>query len=242
MIASPEEITSEKIQEEHVEIFTTGHPRSGNTWIGRLLGDLLNSPLQTQPGDVIQFHGEGRDGKYVVRKRHTTDPLPGPGVFIYRDPRDVCVSKHFYNDHSSIQHTIEEMNSKGKDKEGIVDFYGPYEKFVRSLWKHPEKYSIAIKYEDLYYLPYQTLWTVLWEITGVSYGADLILECYERQRFSMVLAKFPEFFHSMRKGIVGDWENHFRRDDGRLFQEIFGKLMMDQGYIQDGDWWEVLPV
>lgn len=240
MLADPEVVTSEIIELEHQEIFTTGHPRSGNTWIGRLLADLLNSPLQAQPGEEIQFHGSGMDGKYVIRKRHITEALPGPGVFIYRDPRDVCVSKHFYNDHPSIKHTILEMNEPGIEE--TKDHYGRYEEFVRLLWEHPEKYSIAITYEDLYYLPYQTLWKVLKAVTGESFSHDWILDAYERQRFSVVLAKYPKFYHSMRKGMVGDWKNHFSRDDGRLFQEIFGKLMMEQGYIQDGDWWEELPI
>ena len=135
-------------------------------------------------------------------------------MFIYRDPRDVCVSWCFYGVHPDIRYTIEEMN---KHESQLLDHYGNYEEFVRSLWEHPEKYTVSLRYEDLH-------------------------ESYERQRFENVLEKYPDYDHSMREGIVGDWKNHFRRDDGRLFQKYFGRLMLEQGYIDDGDWWEGLPI
>jgi hypothetical protein len=46
------------------EIFTAGYPRSGSTWLNRLLGDLLDSPLQVPntPSAELEYFGPGRDG------------------------------------------------------------------------------------------------------------------------------------------------------------------------------------
>ena len=239
MLSQTDLINDEIIIEDYTEIFTIGHPRSGNSWIGRLLSDLLNCSWQEIPGAPILFYGSHQKGKFVVRKRHATDSLTGLSVFIYRDPRDVCVSWCFYGVHPDIRYTIEEMN---KHESQLLDHYGNYEEFVRSLWEHPEKYTAFLRYEDLHETPIMILRKVIKSLTGTALTDDYICESYERQRFENVLEKYPDYDHSMREGIVGDWKNHFRRDDGRLFQKYFGRLMLEQGYIDDGDWWEGLPI
>lgn len=233
-----EAITDEIIARDYTELYTTGFPRSGNTWTGRLLADVLDSPWQEELGNPIRFYGLSQEGKYVIRKRHSCEQLPGPGVWVYRDPRDVCVSRHFYWQHPSMNHTILSMAGKLPDQKKPR----PFETFVRPMLEHPEYYTIAIRYEDWHEKPVKTLWNVVNALTGLDIFETRILETIERQRFDAVLERFPDYEHSMRKGIIGDWENHFKRDDGRLFQEHFGKTMFEMGYIDDGDWWEELPV
>ena len=239
MLPKTESINDEIIVKEYTEIFTVGYPRSGNTWLGRLLSDLLNCPWQEIPEHPILYYGSHQNGKFVVRKRHTNEMVNGLSVFIYRDPRDVCVSRYFYYQHSSLQETIEKMYSPGEDD---LDSYGPYESYIRSIWGHPEKYTVLLAYEDLHKSPILTLRGIVYEISGTALPNKYILESYERQKFENVLEKYPDYKHSMRKGIVGDWMNHFERDDGLLFHEYFGELLLDQGYIENGDWWEGLPI
>jgi len=239
IITIDESVTDELIASEYAEIFTTGHPRSGNSWIGRLLSDLLNCPWQDRLGYPMAFYGIDSNGKFVIRKRHSIDKLPGLTVFIYRDPRDVCVSKHFYNNHPNMKLTIDQMRLPILDE---LDGYGPYESFVRSLWEHPEKYTTLLRYEDLHETPTITLRRIVEALIGTSLTDDYISESYERQTFDAFMSRYPQAKGSMRTGIVGEWRNHFNRDDGRLFQEHFGRLMLDQGYIEDGDWWEELPI
>ena len=239
MLQQIETINDDLIVNEYTEIFTTGYVRSGNSWIGRLLSDLLNCPWQEFSGAPILFYGSHHNGKFVIRKRHTTERLPGLSVFIYRDPRDVCNSWCFYGGHPDMSYTIEEMN---KSESQLLDHYGNYEEFVRSHRESPKKSTVSLRYEDLHETPFPSLRKMVKSLTGTALTDDYIRESYERQRFENVLQKYPDYDHSMRKGIVGDWKNHFRRDDGRLFQEYFGRLMLDQGYIEDGDWWEGLPI
>ncbi len=44
-----------------------------------------------------------------------------------------------------------------------------------------------------------------------------------------------------RKGIVGDWKNHFTQADGQLFDSICGKQLIGLGYEADQSWIEKLP-
>ena len=227
IITIDESVTDEIIASEYTEIFTTAHPRSGVTWLGRLLSDLLNCPWQDRAGYEMAFYGIDSKGKFVIRKRHSLDKLPGLTVYIYRDPRDVCVSRHFYNGHPNMRVTIDQME--------------PYESRIRSIWEHPEKYTTLLRYEDLHETPIITLRRIIKALIGTSLTDDYISESYERQTFGAFLSRYPQAIGSMRKGIVGDWRNHFNREDGRLFQECFGNLMLDQGYIESDFWWEALP-
>jgi len=239
-------LTDEIIASEYTEIFTTGYPRSGNTWMGRLLADVLDSPLQEHEkvGNRLRFYGFSEEGKYVIIKTHKLGQLPGPAVYIYRDPRDICVSRHFYFRNPSINHTICSMAELLPDQ----NKNRPYEKFVRTMKEHKEYYTIAVRYENLLETPLESLRDVVHALTGLELAESRIAETFERQKFDVILERFPDPEHFirkvMRKGIIGDWKNHFNRDDGRLFQEHFGRLMLDLEYIEDGDytWWEKLPI
>jgi hypothetical protein len=41
----------------------------------------------------------------------------------------------------------------------------------------------------------------------------------------------------MRKGIVGDWKNHFTKADAEYITEYLGEFMMEQEYIESLDWY-----
>jgi hypothetical protein len=39
-----------------------------------------------------------------------------------------------------------------------------------------------------------------------------------------------------RKGIAGDWKNHFSEEDRRVFKEEAGELLIRLGYEKNGGW------
>jgi len=40
----------------------------------------------------------------------------------------------------------------------------------------------------------------------------------------------------MRKGIVGDWKNHFSKEARKLFDELAGEQLIMLGYEAGHDW------
>lgn len=48
-------------------------------------------------------------------------------------------------------------------------------------------------------------------------------------------------FSHRRKGIAGDWQNHFNRETARLFENVFPNLLTDLGYEAANTWWQSVP-
>ena len=75
-------------------------------------------------------------------------------------------------------------------------------------------------------------------IQGKFRNAEDLQEIVRRQAFKNWA---PHFKHSMRKGVVGDWKNHFTREHGEMITEYLGDLMLYHRYIDDKNWWHALP-
>jgi hypothetical protein len=207
-------------------VHTTGYPRSGNTWIGKLLSDVVDGQWLPAPiAEGIVVGGNGNSGIVVTKNHKRRDEITdsNPVVFVYRDPRDVAVSLwHYRTRMMTLKETIERMVNVYDPN---MDLYGPYEGFVRSWWGIA---NAQIAYEELQEKPVEAIERVLGKI-GLTSGH--IRESVERQEFSVVKnSNLERFSHHMRKGIVGDWHNYFDHECEELIYEKLGILMSEQGY------------
>jgi hypothetical protein len=238
-----DEFSDEYLKGKH-EVFTTGFPRSGNTWLNRLLSDMLGAALQTKPGEVIEYFGANHSGNYVVRKTHFyAHEYDGYGYFkkrgkmvwIQRDPRDMIVSIMFYRG--------VEPNLLDTMKSVFVNQYKPgvpaigYRAFMEG-WLASEHYDATVKYEELHENPVPALQRIHKALTGKRMMNKDAEGISWRQRFDRWKSRYE---HSMRKGVVGDWQSGFRQMHGKFMSENIGDLMLSQGYIDDLDWWRELP-
>ncbi len=97
-------------------VYVFSYPKCGGTWLARLLGDVLDSPVgaayPSQSHLCIAAEGQDRQGGYYIRHGHSEPAqskgggkvIPRMGVFCWRevtrekvifmqrDPRDVLVS------------------------------------------------------------------------------------------------------------------------------------------------------
>lgn len=121
---------------ERQEVFVLGVPRSGTTWLCRLLGDALNSEIASGlewPSNADE--GADRPGPYIIRLRHPyqvtiQELLKAPTVKIVRDPRDVVVSIREY---WGMDNWADAINM-ASDEFAALDRLGDLPVFTRFRW------------------------------------------------------------------------------------------------------------
>lgn len=84
-------------------LYVIGFPKSGNTWLARLLADVTNSNIAVaNDRDVVNAadNSAKRGGRFIIHKVHAIkDPdevSKDKVVYIVRDVRDVLVSAFFF--------------------------------------------------------------------------------------------------------------------------------------------------
>lgn len=223
-----------------MKIYVVAYPRSGITWTIRTLSNALGCPWKSWIDDNILHEYQVKKTDHLVVKAHI-DYHPGEAdrvIWVHRDPRDVAISRLFYRgDCYTIQQVITEMCTVYDPDR---DLYGSYEKFIRFWLDNPPDSSLD--FSDLYFRPRTTLMRLLHDIdpSFVISGIEL-MRIVEHENINNILGRRPELSHSVRKGVVGDWRNHFHRSDAKLIDDYLGELMLEQGYITNRDWWKEVP-
>ena len=95
--------------------------------------------------------------------------------------------------------------------------------------KHPAQ-SLTIKYEDMNARPEVELRRAF-EFLGAAHDDATVGEIAEATSFGKQ-AK-GEFF---RKGISGDWLNHFTDQNRQDFDRLAGQVLIDMNYETSSDW------
>lgn len=71
----------------------------------------------------------------------------------------------------------------------------------------------------------------------IPYQEALLNKMTETQlRNPAVLKESLAQGESKRRGIVGEWQEHFTQEHKDYFKEIAGPLLVQLGYEQDNDW------
>lgn len=225
------------------DIYVIGYPRSGNVWCSRLLGDLLNSPVQARaPKHSIADEGFSRSGKYIIRQEHLSHGKyqgEQPVVLVVRDPRDVAVSAWKYWKRPSLINTIHLMGNGGWP----LPHGGGWSEFYR-WWLDNRNYLTVVSYEDLLANPKIEL-EIVCERLGVTVDiAHHVDEVIQRQSFDVRKEQAQQHGDDMpygkavqvgalRKGISGDWRNHFDRECRLMAQHYFAEIAERFGYNLD---------
>lgn len=214
-------------------IYVTGQPRSGTTWLERMLGDVLDSPLvahQRRGIDEPEYFGEGRDGGYLIRKTNINIVIKPDtlAIFTERDPRDVAVSRYYFRGEGQpIQGVIKTMYNSSLPYETLIYLAeeAEFEAYTRYEWLHITKGAELQRI------------LLLLDIDDVS--MEKCDAAFKNQTIDAITERYGErFLGSVRKGIVGDWKNIFTRADAEYMHEHFGDFMIERGYIEDDSWIE----
>lgn len=234
------------------DIYIAGYPKSGSTWLTRLVADALDSPAG-QPFEGFNrdwvAEGKERPGPFVVRRGHFIIDDEGPAavyknvsinsneavdhkfIFIIRDPRDIAVSLAFH-----MNETMEW--AAGKLTRGYNN-YGIWADYIKS-WFNADLCFSWVRYEDLLTHPDVELICAFDKLELPVDMDQLLIACHrqsfsERKKYTQQHGNelprgkgFQERF--LRKGIAGDYNNHLTP---KLQEEIIaanGGVMTSFGY------------
>lgn len=235
-------------------IFISSYPKSGSTWATRLLADILDSPsggcMPSEDSKEVATEGQDRPGPYIVRKGHFVliDDDTGPVVprlhrlawrqlagerivFLVRDPRDICVSGAWHW-RQTPEKFLDRMIKGDVARCGRWDEY--CDKWMTKL-DFDENFT-ALVYESLLANPIQCIPRVLSDL-DILWNHKIVYTVVKRQSFATRKAQIgndPKELrrNNMRKGIVGDWRNHFTPEMNDKIWDEFGWMMERLGYVK----------
>lgn len=253
---------------DRTPIYVAGYPKSGTTWLTRLLGAVINCPTggSTPSQDETEIATEGLDRPqpYIVRKGHFTfvrekgrpfvprphkmnllnfDPRPKV-VFIIRDPRDIIVSgAHHW------RKTIPQFADCLINGTGGVRSCGPWSNYIYT-WLSVDMKVVVTKYESLYSMGSHELARIM-RVLDFNVDIEYIEQIVEEQSFEnrvkdinkhgedYVFGKQYNLWF-MRRGRPRAWEKQLHRTVGHKIQQNFGEYLEAFGYEKDPKWWSKL--
>lgn len=248
------------------DVVIVGYPKSGNTWLARLMGDALQRPIRGIDGatPIAATEDNRDDSGGIVQQLHLRpdamiDAAKYPGfvatpwkvnpqqhngeivIHIIRDPRDVAVSINAYWGIGDLTRTIDEVMSIGSHPLWGCG-WGEY----IEAWRSSDVQHLETRYEWLHADTEREVMRLL-HLGGLKAERDLI-GVVNRQSFDMVRADINEHGDQMaygsgiqatnlRKGIVGDWRSKFTFEQAYLAAQKFNPWFIKLGYEESEDWY-----
>ena len=237
-------------------VFVVGYLKSGSTWAAQLVAHVLELPFPRFSllpiGCPAVVHGHER-----VWKRYPKC------VYVMRDGRDVMVSQYFFMSKSIPDGDNPRMTARQHrmfpSLVNKVNVHDNLTAFVNRMMRKPESaranwgehlrsyYAsdnpnvVLLRYEDLMQDGPNTLGRVMSELTGEEADADRVRESLDRFSFERQAGRRrgdERRSNFLRKGLVGDWTNHFTRSAAEAFDRSCGDMLIRAGYETDRSWVE----
>ncbi len=233
------------------------YQKSGGTWLGSLIADYLQIPFPQHTvmpmGCSCVVHGHWR---YSPRLRRV--------FYLYRDGRDVMVSLFFYRMRQiDLARRRGEVDPHERTYRRLfgprfdpADAAGLLPRFIEHEARHPTGTRVpwhvhcaewafdrpgvvTLSYEALLADTAGTLATALPAHTGAPIDADRLRASVAKFSFQKQTGRRPgqeDRGDFKRKGIAGDWRNHFTRETAETFDHLHGDMLVRLGYEPDRTW------
>ena len=231
-------------------VFVLGYPKSGTNWCCKLLGSCLDLPVYEfwkQRGPVLAPS---------VLHLHRFATVPARTVYVVRDGRDIAVSYYFAyvrDLHLGFLPSLEAFCPRPITAEHVRDNLPG---FIRYLFERNRVSTIpydrhvlrakrlglfSVRYEDLLSRGETALKSILSFLKEETVPETKIRAALDLHDFESVTGRkhgSEDEKAFVRKGIAGDWRNHFSAEAARTFQQHGGKALIEAGYETDASWTE----
>lgn len=242
-----------------------GYPKSGTVWLCQLMASYLGAPYPQNYYSPIAMRS-------VVHAHWRWDARLPPTAYIVRDGRDVMVSFYFFHMRtlqqsrdpslrfrlsrkysrllgtrfdpmdirSNLPRFIESTMTEGPATRGM-----PWHAHVRDWTENDHKNVAIVRYEDLLHDTATELAELMARLTKSEPNlrrAELAAARYSFQETTGRIGGLEDRSSFHRKGIAGDWKNHFTLEAGEVFDTYAGDVLMHLGYAGNRDWYRGLVV
>ena len=199
-------------------------------------GGLAHTSYQNKVGKILKTH--------QLEQTSSQEPL----IYLVRDGRDVMVSYYFFKnnylyarDSFSVKKYLLQIRNLINSNFKTTSEYRDFSAFLRQYsdeWANHtssclQRQPIAIiRYEDLKTTPEATL-NELFQQLDVGVSSDIVrqaLTIFDFQKLSQRQEGEEDPSSFFRKGIVGDWKNHFSDEDLEFFWQRAAGVMTQLGY------------
>lgn len=234
-----------------MRILIVEYPKSGGNWLVNLLGDALSLDKRDIyiNNDYTAFNVslhpwyEGMASfnltESCVIKSHelpgsVLHNFPSHRIHLIRDCRDVIVSKYFFERDFCVRNGIyKEFNISFDDF--VAKTAGEWATFVRA-WK-PEN-VVTAHYEYLLRDALAEIKSLLRALCLQVDEAVLMAAIRNNTKDNMKksLDKAFQYNTFVRKGIEGDWKNHFSEGHKKMVKDCAGTELIMAGYEENNDW------
>lgn len=230
------------------KIVVTEHPKSGGTWVSQMVAEYLDMP---NPRNRIPARC-----RCVLHGHYLHVHSANDTIVMWRDGRDVIVSHYYYHLFHRRTHLptwVELQRQLGIKDPGDIQRYLPrYIKYCFTdgppfhmtwtsffeIWKNRTK-CVQTSYEAMRENPGREMKKILRYISTHEIDEMKLDACISKYSFQNVTGRRPGEENVrcfVRKGIVGDWKNHFTREAREVFDYYAGRVLIDLGYEADHSW------
>lgn len=242
------------------DAYVTEFPRSGASWVTWMCREM-RAPGAAETLEVVHSHWrwspalrpavyvmrDGRDAMlslyyYHLRLREVTPPSRAHIDAFFADVLGPDA------DLDDVRGNLPAFIASLRDKPfgGILRARGnrrylPWPEHVRDWVRQPE--VLALRYEDLIVDTPAQLARIS-EHLGLGLAPETLSDIAARHSFKARTGREPgteDPRGHVRKGIAGDWKNHYTRAAGEAFQSFAGEALVELGYEPDARWLEGLP-
>lgn len=225
------------------------YPKSGGTWVGQMLASALGVPFPRNERPRLRSS--------VIHCHYLSPWGINRPIVVWRDGRDIMVSWYYYTLFLNERNNQRQVASFRKampfhDYDDIrtnlpvfieLSFTRqPYPRFSWSDFVHrwyDRPGVIHTRYEEMQQNAVAEMRRVFSEITGEELATARAEEIVDNYSFARQAGRNPgqeDKASFLRKGIVGDWRNHFSREACEIFQHHAGEAMTLLGYERDDSW------
>ncbi|GBC62208.1 hypothetical protein DENIS_3177 [Desulfonema ishimotonii] len=225
----------------------TEYPKSGGSWVGQMLEKALEVPFPRNRFPVF--------GKSIMHGHYLNPGKMKNVVVVWRDGRDVlvswyyhCLFVHEYGNERIVRRTRRELAFESYEniRANLPRFIeyaftrqpNPHFSWTDFVGKWAGRRDVIhVRYEDIHSDTAGELRRIILELGGRSVSpktAEQIAREFSFARQSREGRSRGKSF--LRKGIVGDWRNHFSAEARIAFDRYAGDALIRLGYEKDHRW------